>query len=56
MEGAPPEVKSILSLEFANHFNLTAKVKQDLIRKVQDHKLDVDSLSVCIASMTVSIR
>jgi len=56
MEGAPPEVKSILSLEFANHYNLTSKVKQDLTRKVQDHKLDVDSLSVCIASMTVSIR
>jgi len=56
LKDAPEEVKKILSLEFANHYNLTAHVKKELTKKVQDHKMDVDSLSVAIASMTVGIR
>jgi len=56
LKHAPDEVKTILSLEFANFYNLTAHVKKEVIKKVQDHKLDVDSLSVGIASMTVGIR
>merc|ERR1719210_956466 len=56
LKDAPEEVKKILSLEFANHYNLTAHVKKELTKKVQDHKMDVDSLSVAIASMTVCIR
>ena len=56
LRDAPEEVKKSCSLEFANNYNLTAHVKQELVKKVQDHKLDVDSLSVVIASMTVGIR
>ena len=53
---APPEVKQILSLEFANAYNTTAFVKKELTKKIQDHRLDLDSLAVGIASLTVSIR
>jgi len=53
---APEEVKRILSLEFANHYNLTAHVKKEMTKKVQDHKMDVDSLAVAIADLTVGIR
>jgi len=53
---APEEVKRILSLEFANNYNLTAHVKKELISRVADHKMDVDSLAVSIASLTVYIR
>ena len=56
LRDAPEEVKKSCSLEFTNNYNLTAHVKQELVKKVQDHKLDVDSLSVVIASMTVGIR
>lgn len=56
LKDAPDEVKEILSLEFANNYNLQAYVKKELVKKVQDHKLDVDSLSVAIASITVGIR
>lgn len=56
LKDAPEEVKKSCSLEFANNYNLTAHVKKELVKKVQDHKLDVDSLSVAIASMTVYIR
>jgi len=56
LKDAPEEVKRILSLEFANHYNLTAYVKKELTQRVQDHKMDVDSLCVGIASLTVGIR
>lgn len=56
LKDAPEEVRKSCSLEFANNYNLTAYVKQELGKRVQDHKLDVDSLSVAIASMTVYIR
>jgi len=53
---ASPEVKRVLSLEFGRKKDLVNKVRNEIVRKVQEHPLDFSSLPVTIAQMTVEIR
>jgi len=53
---SPVEVKRVLSLEFGRNKDIVSKIRHELILKVQEHPLDVSSLPVNIARMTVEIR
>lgn len=53
---ASPEVRRILSLEFARNRDQVEVIKNDLVRSVQRHPLDLDSVEVTIAQLTVRIR
>ena len=56
LEDAPPEVKRVLSLEFARNKEVIESYKGDLIRQVQQHKNDFGSLEVAITALTIQIR
>jgi ribosomal protein S15P/S13E len=56
LKSAHEVVKKIFSLEFSPKAEVINKVVDDLITKVQDHALDVQSLEINIAKDTVAIR
>lgn len=55
-ENADDTVKKLFSLEFGTKADITDKIVDNLIAKVQDHPLDIQSLEVGIARYTVHIR
>jgi len=56
LENAPEEVKKILSLEYKRNRDVISKLKHELVKSVQQHPHDTQSLEVAIAAMTVRIR
>lgn len=56
LENAPEEVKKILSLEYRRNRDVIFKLKHELIKSVQQHPHDTQSLEVSIAALTVRIR
>jgi len=56
LQSADDKVKKIFSLEFTSKGEVMQKAMADLIRKVQDHPLDVQTIEVNIARETVGIR
>jgi len=56
LEAASPEVKRILSLEFARRRDVLAKLSSDLVKSIQRHPQDFTSIEVKIALLTVKIR
>lgn len=53
---ASPEVKKVLSLEYARNRDIIDVLRDDMVRSVQQHPLDYSSLEVCIAQQTIAIR
>ena len=53
---ASADVKRVLSLEFARKSEVVKVIRDELVRSVQRHPLDFDSLEVLIATLTVRIR
>jgi len=53
---ADENVRRIFSLEYATHADVMKKRVDEVLRKVQEHPLDVRSLEVKIAKSTVNIR
>jgi len=49
-------VQKILSLDFARHKDAIARIRQDVASSIRQHKLDVNSLEVKIAMLTITIR
>jgi len=56
LENAPEEVKKILSLEYRKNKDVISKLKNELVKSVQQHPHDTESLEVVIALLTVKIR
>lgn len=50
------EVRKILSLEFSRNKDVINKLRRGVVKSVQRHKLDENSLEVKIATLTVKIR
>lgn len=55
-KNASPDVKRILSIEFARNSDIVKVIHNDVVRSVQRHPLDFTSLEVIIAQLTVRIR
>jgi len=56
LENAPEEVKKILSLDYRRNRDVIFKLKHELVKSVQQHPRDTESLEVSIAALTVRIR
>ena len=56
LEGAPKEVRRIVSLEFGRNRDFIRHYKNQLVKSVRQHPHDESSLEVTIASITVQIR
>lgn len=55
-KNASPEVKRILSLEFGRSRDYVDVAQHDMVKSVQRHPLDMESLEVLIAIQTINIR
>ena len=56
LETASEDVKRVLSLEFSRRKDVMDKLSQEVIRTVQKHPRDFDSLEVAITLATIKIR
>jgi len=56
LESASEDVKRVLSLEFSRRKDVMDKLSQEVIRTVQKHPRDFDSLEVAITLATIKIR
>ena len=56
LETASEDVKRVLSLEFARRRDLMEKLSQEVLKTVQRHPRDFDSLEVRITMATIKIR
>jgi len=56
LETAPEDVKRVLSLEFARRRDVLEKLSRDVLKTVQKHPRDFDSLEVRITLATIKIR
>jgi len=56
LETASEDVKRVLSLEFARRKDVIDKISQDILKSVQRHPRDYDSLEVKITIATIKIR
>ena len=53
---ADEEIRRVFTLSFGRNSDRVTAIKDDLVRAVQRHEGDTDSLEVMIALITVSIR
>lgn len=56
LEAASPEVKRVLSLDFARRRDVLAKLSSEIVKSIQRHPRDFTSTEVKIAMQTVKIR
>ena len=56
LETATEDVKRVLSLEFARRKDVMDKLSQEVLKTVQKHPRDFDSLEVKITITTIKIR
>lgn len=56
LETASEDVKRVLSLEFARRKDVMEKLSKDVLKTVQKHPRDFDSLEVKITMATIKIR
>jgi len=56
LDTAPEDVKRVLSLEFARRRDVMEKLSREVLKSVQKHPRDFDSLEVKITLATIKIR
>ena len=56
LQTASEDVKRVLSLEFARRKDVMEKLSKDVLKTVQKHPRDFDSLEVKITMATIKIR